>query len=293
MTIWKNENSWPRDFGDFIFLTKGVRLVGRAAFPGEWHDSDPLQVPQPDFRGKASEPTQLRHSFIRKLLMDDDTEWKVPFQFQIRPPGVKLPVEQWRVRGEQLLREHKARTDAARARCRQAEQMLLDWLVAGEVRAALRPHEGGSLQPIPNTHWNSENVGSRFATGKLDAENPFKPTSDIRDESAAWIFINVADLARQLPSNPALASVPETELRRSTILRFAIDFSEAHFDFFFEKGRTQKEISRKAQDVWFDRHNSKLPTTVADAIAVVVRELEHGKGKWSRVHSERESRKSN
>lgn len=175
-------------------------------------------------------------------------------------------------------------TDAAYARCRQVEQMLLDWLVASEVRAALRPHEGGALQPIPNTHWNSENVVSRFATCKLDADNPFKPISDIQDSSATWIFVNVADLTRQLPSTQALTDVPTAELRRSTILRFAIDFSEEHFDSFFVKGRTQKEISNQASKAWLERYNSILPNKAADAIAIIVREIAHGKGKWSPVH---------
>jgi len=230
---------------------------------------------------------------MRQLLIDDNRGWDVPLWFPIRPPKANLPVEEWRVRGAQLLREHKARTDAARARFRRAEQILLDWLLVGEVTAALRRHEGGPLEPIPNTYWNSENIGSRFQTGKLYPDKPFRTIESNIPHDASWIFIDSISLNRLMSRSYAEVDKPVTDdktIYLSDLFEFAIEMAHK-YRVHLKNQLKITELKKLIKPDIISRFGGDAAPGTLSAIATVLRDFEARKGTASTLRGTDQSAK--
>lgn len=261
MNIWHNEQDWPKDFGDYIFLARAVRIVGQARFPTEWTDQDPtmklVEISEP--RENAA-PYKSRH----------------PIDPTRRPPPVPHLAERRR-RAEaaaQAVAEAASKqnqvSNAALARVAEVRAVLTQWFSENSVRTYTRKHSGGNFTSLDEYSWNGENIEFRFSLGKINTVDPYERIESYKDKALSWVFVNLSDINRKLGIRDAKidneAFIPE-------ILLFALEFSKSHEKYIGNPRLDKGSLKTLIAENWPNRFGHVKNGTV-DAIATILRPIQ-------------------
>jgi hypothetical protein len=257
MKIWHNEQDWPKDFGDYIFLARAVRIVGQAHFPNEWTDQDPagelVELPEP--RRNLVQP-KSRH------LMD-------PSRLPPPVPGMLNAYKRAREVAEAATKRAQA-SNAAHARVEEVKAVLIQWFSHNSVRTYTRKHSGGNFTPIHEFLWNGENIDFRFSACKININDPYEEIYSYNDKQSSWIFVNSTDIYGKLGINITKSTddifIPE-------ILSFTLDFAKNHQKYIKNPRLDKDSLKTLVEENWPKEFGHVRSGTV-EAIAKILRPIQ-------------------
>jgi hypothetical protein len=168
--FWKARHEWPPDQEGHVFLARAAEQVGNKLFGAAW-DAElsafdaVLGDPVPDISPLADMPAGIRSR--------DEIGM---FQARHRVHRVQ---------------EAAVRTGEAQKRLNGVLNPVLEvlraWAAAGALGTALRPVDGGQLEPMPPHYWSTDRgrIATRFMLCRMSGGTPF----DGRAKGNGFVFV--------------------------------------------------------------------------------------------------------
>jgi hypothetical protein len=202
LSWWKYERTWPMDTAEYVFLARAVMQIGAKLYGDEWTGDEPTieSVPMPPIFPPKNGWVDPH---VRKLLSIAQPNLP-PRVVKYGPygalPGQELTAEEWRL-ALAVWRDQYQVAEGARDRFGSVQKEIAAQCVAVMLKSVMRPCEGGRFFPIPDWHWSTERLWSRFARCQMNPNRPFD--YGIAGDGYGLIFLTRASLDAYLSSGDA------------------------------------------------------------------------------------------
>ena len=193
--FWEDRPSWPHDAPGYVFAGRAVLLLGAKRFGSSWDDEAPQSQLKFELPATLSIHTPLQSivagcEILRRI--HEPYRARSSYGFFGSGSGPDFPTrEEWAIAHAESKKEAEEAWSKFRPFAAVSYE-LAESAKQGKLKTALRPLQGGALEPQEWHFWNLESGWLRLDTCRVDTASPFEY---VRSNSGThWIYVEEKSL---------------------------------------------------------------------------------------------------
>lgn len=254
--FWQDQTGWPRDTLEMIFLGRAVDQLGRTLFDQEWTGEEPW-VETFSYLKIGSNRRATNDFIARYLPQFGRREYHgsmapPPTGYDDDRPKFEFSAQEYQEL-QLFIDRHNQAVPPAKKRFMEVQKAIADGAIAGKLGTSFRAIAGGDVSPIQLSWWNTERLERRFATCRINPNDPFGSGGE------AWIFVSRIDFESWSQPNATQSTGPRqrrgapNQYDWDDARQFVIRELNLHGDFDIpanqsEKWRTQTHLVGRLQN---------------------------------------------